>query len=70
MKSMKKKLDDKQIKELQDMFERSGALDYGKKLIKQHAESASTTLANIAFTDETARQGIQTLINKIADFKE
>lgn len=66
---MKKKLNAEQIKGLQNMFHHSGALEYGKQLIKKHAESAEKTLAKIPFKDESARKGLQALITKISNLK-
>jgi geranylgeranyl pyrophosphate synthase len=66
---MKKSLDEKEIQRLQDMFEYSWALEYGKNLIKKHADAAEAVLNKIKFTNEDAHKGINTLITKIADLK-
>ena len=64
---MKKKLNKEQIISLQEMFERSWALEYGKGLIKKHTDVAEKTLAKIPFKDEAARKGLHSLITKISD---
>lgn len=64
---MRKKLDEGQIQELQEMFARSWALEYGKNLIQKHAKVAGETLAKIAFKDMDAKKGIESLIKKISD---
>jgi hypothetical protein len=44
-------------------------LEYGKELIKKHADAAEKTLANISFKDISAQKGLQSLIAKISDLK-
>lgn len=61
---MGKKLDDTQIKELQIMFEESGALAFGKQWILEYSQKAKEILEKITFTDE-AKKNILALIKKM-----
>lgn len=49
-----KRLDAKEIQKLQDMFASSGAIDFGKTLIKNYTSEAEKSLRLIHFTDASA----------------
>jgi geranylgeranyl pyrophosphate synthase len=66
---MRKKLDEGEIKTLQGIFVKSGAIDFGKQLIKKYATQAETILQTIDFKNEKSKLGIQALITKISDLK-
>jgi len=61
---MGKKLDDAQIKELQNMFEESGAIAFGKTWIMDYSEKASTILEDIQIND-IAKESVLELIKKM-----
>lgn len=61
---MGKKLDKKQIKELQIMFEESWAIAFGKQWVLEYSQKAKEILESIAFTDE-AKKNILVLIKKM-----
>lgn len=62
---MGKKLTEQEIEELQQIFEKSGAIAAGKELISEHAKQAKQALENIRFVNPIAAQGITALIDKI-----
>jgi geranylgeranyl diphosphate synthase type II len=62
--SMGKPLDKDQIISLQEMFEKSGALDFGKKWIREYSQKARDILDKIALNEE-AKAGILALIKKM-----
>lgn len=61
---MGKKLDDKQIKELQTMFEESGAIAFAKKAIMDYSQRARDIVEKISFND-AAKKSILELIKKL-----
>lgn len=64
---MGKKLSPQKIQELQTVFQESGAILSGKKLIELYAQQAKDVLQKIVFTNDIASQGISLLIQKIAN---
>jgi geranylgeranyl pyrophosphate synthase len=61
---MGKPLDSKQIKILQEMFEESGALAFGKQSILEYSQKAKDILAQTQLNDE-AKKSILILIKKM-----
>lgn len=61
---MGKSLDSKQIKELQTMFETSGALAFGRESVKHYSQKAREVLEQLAFTPE-AKASFLGLIKKM-----
>jgi len=49
---MGKELDEKQIKELQEMFEASGAIDFGKEGVMSYSQKAREALEKLEITDK------------------
>ncbi|AHB40873.1 hypothetical protein P148_SR1C00001G0058 [candidate division SR1 bacterium RAAC1_SR1_1] len=64
--SMGKRLSTDQIQDLQKMFEESGALIQGEKLLQEYSEKSSTILEKISFENTLAKEGFIMLIKKIA----
>lgn len=62
--SMGKSLDDKQIKELQIMFEESGAIEFGRQWILEYSKKAKNILKKIQLQDVVKKNALQ-LINKM-----
>ena len=58
---MGKQLNEVQIKALQDMFEASGAIAFGKKSILEYSQKARDILDQTELNDE-AKQGISSRI--------
>ena len=61
---MGKNLSQKEITNLQEMFEASGALDFGKEKVLEYSQQARAILEKIDFTQE-AKTSILSLIKKI-----
>lgn len=61
---MGKKLDETQIKELQNMFEESGAIAFGKTWIMEYSEKARNILEDIQMND-IAKENVLELIKKM-----
>jgi len=64
-KCLGKKLWTQEITQLQNIFEQSGAINYGEKLIQTHLTKAETIFSNITFPNQSFIPHFQTLIQKI-----
>jgi len=64
---LNKQLSSIQIQNLQTMFQDSGAIDFGKKLISQHSQQAQELLQTIPFTNPQTTHIFSALIQKIAN---
>jgi geranylgeranyl pyrophosphate synthase len=63
-----KSLNEEQIKKLQEMFESSGAIDFGKEMINDFISKAKWIFDQIDFSDEKIKQGLGNLMKKIEHF--
>ncbi|NOZ44872.1 MAG: hypothetical protein GXP45_07165 [bacterium] len=66
---MGKILTKEQIIQLQNMLYKSGAIDYGKTLIKTYGDQATKLLNQIKFQDPNIHQDLAQLIEKIVKIK-
>ncbi|MFA5747878.1 MAG: polyprenyl synthetase family protein [Candidatus Absconditabacterales bacterium] len=66
---MGRKLSDDEILNLQNIFQSSGAIDFGKELIKKYSDKAQSILDQIKFSNVSSQQEIAHLINKISTLK-
>lgn len=61
---MGKQLNDKQIKQLQEMFETSWAIEFGRQWVLEYSQKARYILEKIELNDQ-AKEGIMALIKKM-----
>jgi len=66
---MGKKLDNEQIKALQTVFEKSGAIEFGKKMILEFSQKSKDILAKIEFKD-SAKESLLMLIKKMEKLEQ
>lgn len=66
---MWRKLSDDEILNLQNIFQSSWAIDFGKELIKKYSDKAQSILDQIKFSNVSSQQEIAHLINKISTLK-
>lgn len=64
--SLWKILNNEEIKKLQEIFQSSGAIDYGKNLIKTHLNTAQTILNTINFTNPQSKEFFSSLLKKLS----
>lgn len=62
---MGKPITNTQISQLKTMLQNSGAIDYGKDLIKKYGSQATNILEQIEFTDTSYKLAFEKLIEKI-----
>jgi len=64
---MGKNLDQNEIKMLQNIFETSGAIDFGKSIIKKYVDKAQYIVNQIPFENKSVRVAFDYLIEKISN---
>ncbi|MCF7835011.1 polyprenyl synthetase family protein [Candidatus Gracilibacteria bacterium] len=64
--SLGKNLSGYRIKKLQNMFQKTGAIDFGKDLIKKYADESQHILSKIQFSDQNYKMFFESLINKLS----
>lgn len=64
---MGKELDDQDIIRLQEVFEQSGALAYGKQKIVSHLQAADNILDSMNYITESVRTQLQAIRQKISE---
>lgn len=64
---MGKELDDQDIVRLQEVFEQSGALAYGKQKIASHLQAADNILDSMNYITESVRTQLQAIRQKISE---
>ena len=63
-----KSLNEEQIKKLQEMLDNSGAISFGKEMIRDFIGKAQSAFDQIAFSNDKIKQWLGNLIKKISNF--